>query len=63
MSESKTVYPTWRYHKTETAVIVQDEAEDKALGKGWSDHPAEPKEEVETTTVSKMSKLLKDKKD
>jgi len=30
-------YPVWRYHPTEPAVIVNNEAEDTALGKGWVD--------------------------
>lgn len=34
-------YPKWKYHATKDAVIVKDEAEEKALGKGWKDSPAE----------------------
>jgi hypothetical protein len=33
-------YPSYRYHATEAPVVVNDEAEDKALGKGWADSPA-----------------------
>ena len=33
-------FPSWRYHATEQPRIVNDEAEDKALGKGWADSPA-----------------------
>lgn len=33
-------YPSYRYHATEDPRIVNDEAEDKALGKGWADSPA-----------------------
>lgn len=38
MSEIK-YFPKWLYHKTETAMIVQDEAEQKALGKEWHESP------------------------
>jgi hypothetical protein len=34
-------YPAWRYHETQGSVIVKDEAEDKNLGAGWGDKPAE----------------------
>ena len=43
-------YPKWLYHKTESAVIVQDEAAQKELGKGWEETPfnqAEPTVELE----------------
>jgi len=33
-------YPSWRYHRTERAVIVNDPAEEAALGPGWADTPA-----------------------
>lgn len=36
MSE-KTEYPKWMYHKTDPPVIVNDPAEEDALGKGWHD--------------------------
>ena len=39
--ETHGIYPTWRYHKTEPAVIVNSYEEDQALGKGWSDAPTE----------------------
>jgi hypothetical protein len=32
-------YPAKRYHATEAPRYVQDEAEDKALGKGWFGSP------------------------
>lgn len=32
-------YPGWRYHPTEKARIVQNEAEAAELGPGWSDTP------------------------
>lgn len=33
-------YPKWLYYKSESAVIVQDEAEESKLGIGWADTPA-----------------------
>lgn len=32
-------YPAWRYHATEPAIVVNDEASDQALGAGWFSHP------------------------
>jgi hypothetical protein len=32
-------YPTWRYHATEPARIVNTIEEDRALGSGWADTP------------------------
>jgi hypothetical protein len=44
-------YPSWRFHRTERAVIVADPASDEALGPGWADTPAaffdpEPEEDA-----------------
>ncbi|MCX6550364.1 MAG: hypothetical protein NTY02_05035 [Acidobacteria bacterium] len=36
----KVCYPSWRYHATEPARIVQTQAESEALGPGWSDSAA-----------------------
>lgn len=36
----KNEYPKWKYHATKPAAVVKDEAEEKALGKGWEDTPA-----------------------
>ena len=33
------IFPTWRYHRTEPACIVNDAAELDALGPGWTDNP------------------------
>lgn len=33
-------YPSWRYHATKPAVVVNDEDEDSRLGEGWADSPA-----------------------
>lgn len=32
-------FPKWKYHAMEIPVIVQNEAEEKALGPGWADAP------------------------
>lgn len=32
-------YPSWRYHATEAPRIVEDEAQDEALGEGWFHDP------------------------
>jgi hypothetical protein len=37
-------YPKCLYHATKDPVIVQDEKEHKALGKGWQETPVEKKE-------------------
>lgn len=46
------IYPTWRYHKTEAAKIIETAEEDAALGKGWADTPAafEDKSQVKAAT-------------
>lgn len=33
-------FPSWRYHRTEPARIVNDPLELDALGEGWADTPA-----------------------
>lgn len=33
-------FPKWLYHATEEPVIVNDPAEEAALGGGWADTPA-----------------------
>jgi|GEM_PF-6793916 len=33
-------YPSWRYHRTEPAQIVDTPEADEALGEGWADTPA-----------------------
>lgn len=33
-------FPTWRYHRTKEAVIVNSPEELKSLGEGWEDTPA-----------------------
>ena len=40
-------YPTYRYHAEHAPVIVNDEAEDKALGKGWHDAPVAAVDEAD----------------
>ena len=34
---AKTDFPKWKYHDEEMPVIVNDAAEEKALGDGWRD--------------------------
>jgi hypothetical protein len=34
-------YPSWRYHRTEAARIVQNAADDAALGDAWVCSPRE----------------------
>jgi hypothetical protein len=34
-------FPKWKYHPTLPGKIVQNAAEEKALGKGWYNNPAE----------------------
>lgn len=34
-------FPSWRYHKDKEAVIIHSEAEEKALGAGWVESPAD----------------------
>ena len=33
-------FPKWKYHRTEKAKIVANEAEEAALGEGWEETPA-----------------------
>jgi hypothetical protein len=40
MSEDKN-YPKWKYHATKDPVVVQSKEEEKALGKGWTESPAD----------------------
>lgn len=44
-----TFYPSWRYHRTEPARIVNDPAEEEALGAGWTDTPAAFDQGIATT--------------
>lgn len=34
-------YPKWLYHRTKGAKLLHNEEEEKALGRGWKDTPAE----------------------
>lgn len=34
-------YPRWRYHATKPDTLVHSEKEEKALGAGWFDNPAQ----------------------
>lgn len=37
----ETVYPKWKYHATKAPEVVGSEEEEKALGEGWGESPAE----------------------
>lgn len=37
-------HPKWKYHASLSAVMVDDEAAEEALGEGWFDTPAEAEE-------------------
>ena len=39
VESAKRIYPTWRYHRTQPAVIVRSPLEEAALGEGWADRP------------------------
>lgn len=41
-------FPKWLYHATQEAVVVSDEAAEKALGPGWVESPADVKKPVES---------------
>lgn len=51
------VYPSWRYHKSNEAVIINSEAEEKELGKGWTDSPVA---EVESESEEAIEVVLKE---
>lgn len=36
-------YPKWKYHKDDEPVLVHDDSQENALGKGWCDDPNEAK--------------------
>lgn len=38
--DKKEYAPKWLYHKDKGAVLLNSEAEEKALGSGWVDSPA-----------------------
>ena len=40
----KRVYPSWRYHRTKSAVIVENPQAEAELGEGWADRPGAFKE-------------------
>lgn len=49
------IFPTWRYHRTRPACIVNDPLELEALGEDWRDRPFGPDEDVETSEASEDS--------
>lgn len=48
----KIKYPSWRYHATETARIVQTQEESDELGSGWCDSPADVDTPAPVVTIS-----------
>ncbi|HXG71324.1 MAG TPA: hypothetical protein VNJ04_12030 [Gemmatimonadaceae bacterium] len=44
MSKKAIQYPSWLYHATEPARIVESAEEEAALGPAWSDTPAQADE-------------------
>lgn len=55
-------YPSFRYHASEAPVVVNDEAEDKALGKGWHDAPVSAPEDSADEAADDAPKAKKGKK-
>lgn len=41
MSDKPKVYPRWKYHKTQPAQIVKNEAHEDRLGDDWKESPAD----------------------
>lgn len=52
-------YPKWKYHMIEVPVIVKNEAEERALGPGWSDTPIlATEEDLEVASQAADTKRL-----
>lgn len=51
------MFPTFLYHREKGAKLVKDEAEAKALGKGWEDSPAK----VGLVPVEKLGHMVYEK--
>lgn len=49
-------YPSWRYHRTEDAIIVNTLAEDEALGEDWASSPADLQPEKPEESETKAPK-------
>ena len=47
-------YPKFKYHRTKEAKVVKNEDEERALGRGWANSPAEFKKKCERETTSKV---------
>jgi hypothetical protein len=43
-------YPRWRYHATKPATLVESDKDEKALGGGWFDNPAQAKPSIQPPT-------------
>lgn len=53
------MYPKAKYHPTKPVACVKDEDEEKALGKGWFDHPLEAKLGRKLSNIERGSEELK----
>jgi hypothetical protein len=51
-------FPKWKYHPKHEAKIVQNAAEEKALGRGWVDRPIPPKKPSRSSLAVKWVKPL-----
>jgi hypothetical protein len=65
--ERGSIYPSWRYHKTEPPVLCENAEQDAALGSNWSDKdireisPNEPlstENSVENLDLSEKTDLV-----
>lgn len=52
-------YPKAKYNATKPVACVNDSTEEKALGKGWFDHPLDAKFGRKLTNVERGSNELK----
>lgn len=52
---NKVEFPKWKYHATEAPALVNTEEEEKALGEGWHNSPADITKEPEKKSESKKT--------
>ncbi len=51
-------YPSWRYHRTEQPVVVNNPDEEAALGAGWEHTPAAFSEPDESDAIARTRVFL-----